>query len=751
MTGRSVFYNIRRRPAPVQPSEVEENKPTKLAIGVPGGLDISAQQYVYDNRVVCLACQTDLNAPELAGLTAEIDAADSVSKAQAVAQWENKLETCEHALCLEQDPSAPQLAMKSLAKCQSCDIAENLWLCLTCGALGCARRNYDGSGGNGHGEAHFLATGHPLVCRMGTITPEGTADIHCYSCDELRLDENLSAHLAHFGIRVADQTKTAKSLAEMDLELNLNHDWSAAYEQGKETNLVFGPGCTGLVNLGNSCYMASVIQTVFPLPSFRQRYFEEGARHLAECRSDRPAECYQCQMAKLAHGLLSGTYSTKPEGFDAWKAQRDAERAARQAAAEAQDNKEEEKKARDQQDQQLKDWQPGIPPRMFKALVTQNHGEFRSNRQQDALEFFQFFLQEVQRKERANGVDPTAAFQFKVENRLQCTSCNCVRYTEIKTSDISLPIPVDESLFSQKGPDGKNVKVEFPPVPFDECLARFAAPSVLEGYNCPVCARRTTANTTVRFKTFPDTLLVHMKRFICPSWVPVKLDVQVDVSDRVSLEGLRGAGLQPHEQPMPEQGGGAAAPAGPVADDALVQQLMGMGFSQNACTRAALAVNNVGLEDAANWLFSHMEDADLNDPLPAAGAAAAPAAPEHDPMAIASLCSMGFDEERAKYALTETGGDVDRALDWLFSHADDPLPAAAPAPAAAMEVEDVRPPVYELYACITHLGTSTGCGHYVAHVRQPDGSWVYFNDTKVSQSVDLPKGQAYLYIFRKAN
>jgi len=31
----------------------------------------------------------------------------------------------------------------------------------------------DGSGGNGHALAHFQSTRHPLVCKMGTITPEG--------------------------------------------------------------------------------------------------------------------------------------------------------------------------------------------------------------------------------------------------------------------------------------------------------------------------------------------------------------------------------------------------------------------------------------------------------------------------------------------------------------------------------------------------------------------------------------------------
>ncbi len=36
-----------------------------------------------------------------------------------------------------------------------------------------------------------------------------------------------------------------------NLELNLNHDWTSSYEGGKETPLIFGPGLTGLANLGN--------------------------------------------------------------------------------------------------------------------------------------------------------------------------------------------------------------------------------------------------------------------------------------------------------------------------------------------------------------------------------------------------------------------------------------------------------------------------------------------------------------------
>lgn len=58
----------------------------------------------------------------------------------------------------------------------------------------------------------------------------------------------------------------------------------------------------------------------------------------------------------------------------------------------------------------------------------------------------------------------------------------------------------------------------------------------------------------------------------------------------------------------------AAAPA-LSADPALVAQLASMGFSEAACTRAALAVKNAGPEAAMEWVLAHMEDPNINAPL----------------------------------------------------------------------------------------------------------------------------------------
>ena len=57
---------------------------------------------------------------------------------------------------------------------------------------------------------------------------------------------------------------------------------------------------------------------------------------------------------------------------------------------------------------------------------------------------------------------------------------------------------------------------------------------------------------------------------------------------------------------------------GPTPDTAIVEQLLSAGFSDNACKRAALAVKNADAEAAMNWLLSHMDDSDINNPLPSA-------------------------------------------------------------------------------------------------------------------------------------
>ena len=56
---------------------------------------------------------------------------------------------------------------------------------------------------------------------------------------------------------------------------------------------------------------------------------------------------------------------------------------------------------------------------------------------------------------------------------------------------------------------------------------------------------------------------------------------------------------------------------------------------------------------------------------------------------------------------------------------------------------------FKLRSFITHLGASIHAGHYVAHCKNAENNWIYFNDAKVALDADPPIGKGYMYVFRK--
>ena len=151
----------------------------------------------------------------------------------------------------------------------------------------------------------------------------------------------------------------------------------------------------------------------------------------------------------------------------------------------------------------------------------------------------------------------------------------------------------------------------------------------------------------------------------------------------------------------------------------LVAQLVGMGFSENGSRRAALAVNNASMEAATEWVFQHMEDANFNDPIEQAAPSGSGAALSSE--SVEMLMAMGFQKKHAEKALKECAGNLERAGDWLMSRMDsldemdcDDAPAEAGAEPAAPNYK----PQYKLRGFISHVGSSTACGHYVCHIKK---------------------------------
>ena len=226
----------------------------------------------------------------------------------------------------------------------------------------------------------------------------------------------------------------------------------------------------------------------------------------------------------------------------------------------------------------------------------------------------------------------------------------------------------------------------------------------------------------------------------------------ITVGARIAIPGLvparsrpQAPAVQPRKPPAPKF----------VPDPGILAQLLSMGLDENGCKRACKATNNASAEAAANWAFSHSGDPDFSAPF-VDDADDAASSKKVDEAAVSELVMFGFTPREAEAALVACSGNKEHAANWLFEHEQDRDRAvadvldgpAAAAPAAPSDFDD-GPPVYELKGLVSHIGSNTGCGHYVAHIREKDGRWVIFDDEKVAESKSPPVQLAYLYLYAR--
>lgn len=560
-----------------------------------------------------------------------------------------------------------------------CDLKGNLWLCLECGNLGCGRSQFGGTGGNSHALAHANASSHAVSVKLGSITAEGSADVYCYKCNEERVDPYLAAHLSQWGINIADRQKTEKSLTELQIDQNLKWEFSMTSDDGRELRPVFGPGFTGLINMGNSCYLSSIVQCLFSLQEFQGRYFHPMEEPPF---TPNPAGDLETQMRKLADGILSGRYS-KPD--------------TRVVAT---------------PDSPEVPHQNGISPTMFKHLIGRGHEEFSTMRQQDAFEFLLHLFKLISlSRHPSRHANPIQPFRFAVEQRLQCMSCNKVRYRVDEQDNISIPVPARRTKVSEKENSlpTEGASNRFEPVSMQECLDIFTAEEIVE-FNCPSCGSKDGFRKRALFKTLPSKLVINARRFELLNWVPTKLDIPVEVGDEpldfgsyMSPGHIEGEELLPDSEETFEP------------NQEAFNQLLAMGFPEKRSEKALHATGNTDTESAMNWLFAHMEDPDIDEPL-VINQSATKHGVQQDPEKVQALGEMGIDVSRARIALAATDGDVNRALDWVFSHPE--LPGEDEIDNATDNNSESRgfpgfetvPAKYQLQSIVCHKGASVHAG-----------------------------------------
>jgi ubiquitin carboxyl-terminal hydrolase 5/13 len=155
------------------------------------------------------------------------------------------------------------------------------------------------------------------------------------------------------------------------------------------------------------------------------------------------------------------------------------------------------------------------------------------------------------------------------------------------------------------------------------------------------------------------------------------------------------------------------------------------------------------------WFYQNMENPDISKPL-VAKKAAADGGSSVPQASVDMIVAMGLTEKQARRGLRKCDNDVERAMDFIFSHMDEPdseddqMQVDQTAEEAKSEFENKAPDagVYALHGFVTHLGSGVHSGHYVAHIKK-DGKWIYYNDAKVAETTEPPIGKGYMYFLRK--
>ncbi|KAI7694285.1 Ubiquitin carboxyl-terminal hydrolase 22 [Sarcoptes scabiei] len=335
----------------------------------------------------------------------------------------------------------------SLWKCyhRSCNdwLPSRLHICLYCKTSGCFTRK--------HIHEHFRLVGHELAFDADY------GHVYCFNCDDYIFDEHFES-LA----KVLNQSavvKHQKNLAwwPSNFDENLLYSFTT-----RQVTVHSGfKGLRGLINLGNTCFMNCIVQTLVHTPPLRDFFLGDG--HICQREI---SKCLVCEMSNLVQEF----YSNKNT--------------------------------------------PHIPDKLLH-LVWTNARHLAGYEQQDAHEFFISTLdllhrhssdqENISHNNKCNCIIDKI-FTGSLQSDLVCQYCGEISSVEDPIWDFSLDL-VNTAHMSDSLSKGKD------PLSLHDCLELFTRTEHLGKIKCNKCKSYQEFTKRLSMKTLPIVVSFHLKRF----------------------------------------------------------------------------------------------------------------------------------------------------------------------------------------------------------------------------------------------
>ena len=88
----------------------------------------------------------------------------------------------------------------------------------------------------------------------------------------MQIRANVILSYLHTSDPPCSSTQTEHTMTELEIAVNQRvGEWEVIQESGTSLRPLSGSGLTGMKNLGNSCYLNSVMQVLFTVPDFQTK------------------------------------------------------------------------------------------------------------------------------------------------------------------------------------------------------------------------------------------------------------------------------------------------------------------------------------------------------------------------------------------------------------------------------------------------------------------------------------------------